>query len=134
MIRPHVGHTTECSEPWQIQFYNPAVRNILEHAKQFSHCDTASINAFPLHAQFNVKAAEYVEEAISERQSQGLFVGEGMVSCALIVQLTLLLPQVGGLNIAMTYVDGYTRYFSTSVYDLHWLCSSGRTLETGVWC
>jgi len=76
---------TECTEPWQIQFYDPAVRNILEQAKQFSYCDAASVNAFPLRVQFNTKAAEYVKEAISERQSQGLFVGEGMVSCVLVV-------------------------------------------------
>ena len=67
----------ECSEPWQIQFYEPAVRDVLEWVKQFSHCDASSVNAFPLRAQFNVKAAEYIEEAISERQSQGLFVADG---------------------------------------------------------
>ena len=71
---------TERTEPSQIQFYEPAVRDVLERAKQFSHCDASSVNAFPLRAQFNVKAAEYVEEAISERQSQGLFVAHGMVS------------------------------------------------------
>ena len=88
VIHPRVGRTaerTERTEPWQIQFYDPAVRDILERAKQFSYCDAASVNAFPLRVQFNTKAAEYVEEAISERQSQGLFVGEGMVSCVLVV-------------------------------------------------
>ena len=93
-LQPHVGDrrevssqliqpraTVERAEPWQIQFYEPAVRDILERAKQFSRCDASSINAFPLRAQFNVKAAEYVEEAISERRSQGLFVADGMVSC-----------------------------------------------------
>ena len=81
--QPRTGSTverTERTEPSQIQFYEPAVRDILERAKQFSHCDASSVNAFPLCAQFNVKAAEYVEEAISERQSQGLFVAHGMVS------------------------------------------------------
>ncbi|KAL4067075.1 hypothetical protein V8B97DRAFT_2025361 [Scleroderma yunnanense] len=43
----------------------------LAQAKQFSHCDTASINAFPLHAQFNIKATECVEE--------GLFIVNSMV-------------------------------------------------------
>jgi len=79
----HTGSTvecTECTEPSQIQFYEPAVQDVLKQAKQFSHCDASSVNAFPLRAQFNVKAAEYVEEAISERQSQGLFVAHGMVS------------------------------------------------------
>ena len=72
---------TECAEPWQIQFYEPAVQDILEWAKQFSRCDASSINAFPLCVQFNIKAAEYVEEAISERRSQGLFVADGTVLC-----------------------------------------------------
>ena len=71
---------TERTEPSQIQFYEPAVWDVLEWAKQFSHCDASSVNAFPLRVQFNVKAAEYVEEAISERQLQGLFVADGMVS------------------------------------------------------
>ena len=73
-LRPHVGdgrevsnqltqphatvEHTEHAEPWQIQFYEPAVRDILERAKQFSRCDASSINAFPLRAQFNIKAAE----------------------------------------------------------------------------
>ena len=72
---------TERSEPWQIHFYEPAVRDIIEQAKQFSHCDAASVNAFPARAQFNIKAIEYIEEAISERQSQGLFIPDGMVTC-----------------------------------------------------
>ena len=78
--QPCTGSMVERTEPLQIQFYEPAVRDVLERAKQFSHCDASSVNAFPLRAQFNVKAAEYVEEAISERQSQGLFVAHGMVS------------------------------------------------------
>ena len=119
---------TDRSEPWQIQFYDPAVRDILERAKQFSYCDAASVNAFPLRAQFNIKAAEYVEEAISERQSQGLFVGEGMVSYILIVQLMLSLSQVGGLSIATTYVDWYVRYFY-SAYDLQWHTALGGPWE-----
>ena len=96
--------------------------------RQFSYCDAASVNAFPLRAQFNIKAAEYVEEAISERQSQGLFVGEGMVSYILIVQLMLSLSQVGGLSIAMTYVDWYVRYFY-SAYDLQWHTALGGPWE-----
>ena len=71
---------SEQLEPWQIQFYEPAVHDIIKWAKQFSHCDAASVNAFPVRAQFNVKAAEYIEEAINKRQSQGLFVLDGMVT------------------------------------------------------
>ncbi|KAI5984513.1 hypothetical protein EDD15DRAFT_2375175 [Pisolithus albus] len=64
---PPVGPATQGAEPWQIQFYKPAVQDVLERAKQFSYCDAASINSFPLCAHFNIKAIEYVEEAISER-------------------------------------------------------------------
>ena len=95
--QPRTGPTverTERSEPWQIQFYEPAVRDILERAKQFSRCDASSVNAFPLRAQFNVKAAEYVEEAINERESQGLFVAEGTGTMRYIFQLTYLFPRL----------------------------------------
>lgn len=75
-MQQHVATTTQAegSEPWQIQFYEPMVHNIIKQAKQFSHCDTASINMFPLCPHFNTKALEYIEEAITERQSQGLLV------------------------------------------------------------
>ena len=78
-MQQHVATTmrAERSEPWQIQFYEPTVRDIIEWAKQFSHCDAASINMFPLHPHFNTKAPEYIEEAITERQSQGLLVPNG---------------------------------------------------------
>ena len=94
LTQPRTGPTVERSEPWQIQFYEPAVRDILERAKQFSRCDASSVNAFPLRAQFNVKAAEYVKEAISERQSQGLFVADGMGTVHQIFQLTCLFPRL----------------------------------------
>ncbi|KAI6001481.1 hypothetical protein EDD15DRAFT_2361905 [Pisolithus albus] len=74
---PPVGPATQGAEPWQIQFYKPAVQDVLECAKQFSYCEVASINSFPLRAHFNIKAIEYVEEAISERRSQGLPVTDG---------------------------------------------------------
>ena len=78
-MQQHVSTVTraERSEPWQIQFYEPAVRDIIERAKQFSHCNAASINAFPLRSHFNAKAPEYIEEAITERQSRGLLVLNG---------------------------------------------------------
>ena len=71
------GLTNEGTEPWQIHFYEPAIHDILERAKQFSHCDAASVNAFPLRVQFKNKAVEYVEEAISERCACGLLVTDG---------------------------------------------------------
>jgi hypothetical protein len=76
-VIPPINPVTEGSEPHQLQFYEPAVRDILERAKQFSHCDIASVNAFPLRSQFNDLAHEYVEEAIDEKQSRGLFVPDG---------------------------------------------------------
>ncbi|KAF8548218.1 hypothetical protein OG21DRAFT_1489571 [Imleria badia] len=67
-----IGPATDGAELWQIQFYKPAVQDVLEHAKQFSHWDAASVNAFPLCSNFNTQAIEYVEEAISERKSHSL--------------------------------------------------------------
>ncbi|KIJ57495.1 hypothetical protein HYDPIDRAFT_35056 [Hydnomerulius pinastri MD-312] len=38
----------DSADPFQMQFYKLAAHDIIERAKQFSHCDAASINAFPL--------------------------------------------------------------------------------------
>ena len=73
------GPATEGAEPWQIQFYKPAVQDILERAKQFSHCNAASVNAFPPRSHFNTQALEYVEEVISERISRGLPISDGTI-------------------------------------------------------
>ncbi|KAI5982361.1 hypothetical protein EDD15DRAFT_2377861 [Pisolithus albus] len=61
---PPVGPATQGAEPWQIQFYKPAVQDVLKRAKQFSYCDVASINSFPLHAHFNIKAIEYQHSSL----------------------------------------------------------------------
>lgn len=75
--RSHVGSTAECADPSQLQFYEPAVRDIIERAKQFSRCDAASINAFPHRTEFNKHASEYVEEAVHEREARSLIVPLG---------------------------------------------------------
>ena len=62
-----VNSATERSEPWQLQYYDPPTRDVIEHAKQFSHCDAASIDPFPICVAFNTKAVEYIDEAIAER-------------------------------------------------------------------
>ena len=67
-------------DPSQLNFYPPVVRDIIERAKQFSHCDLASINSFPLRPHFKTKASEYVNKAIAERRNLGLLVPEGKVS------------------------------------------------------
>ncbi|KAF8546902.1 hypothetical protein OG21DRAFT_1527525 [Imleria badia] len=72
-----VGPTTHGTKLWQIQFYKPAVQEILDHAKEFSHCDAASMNTFPLRTQFNTLAIEYMEEAVRERRSRSLSVSNG---------------------------------------------------------
>ena len=74
---PSAGHSMECSELWQLQYYDPPTRDVIECAKQFSHCDAASINSFPVRAEFNSMALEYVNEAIAEHQSHGLIISEG---------------------------------------------------------
>ena len=65
------------ADPSQLQSYPPAVRDIIECAKQFSHCDIASVNLFPLRPDFNHKAVEYINEAIAERRSRGLPIPDG---------------------------------------------------------
>ncbi|KAI6028250.1 hypothetical protein EDC04DRAFT_2899001 [Pisolithus marmoratus] len=74
---PPVGPAIQGAKPWQIQFYKPVVQDVLKCMKQFSYCNMASINSFPLHVHFNIKAIEYVEEAISKRQSKGLPITDG---------------------------------------------------------
>ncbi|KAF8449208.1 hypothetical protein L210DRAFT_3640832 [Boletus edulis BED1] len=68
---------TERSEPWHLQHYDPPTCDVIEHAKQFSHCDAASINPFPAHPPFNSKAIEYIDEVIAEHRARGLIVSEG---------------------------------------------------------
>ena len=65
------------AEPWQLQYYNPPTRDIIERAKQYFRCDAASINSFPVHNAFDTKAIEYIDEAISERQMRHLVISEG---------------------------------------------------------
>ena len=57
-----VGKVTECTEPWQLQYYDPPTCDVIERAKQFSHCDAASINPFPNRAAFNMQAVEYIND------------------------------------------------------------------------
>ncbi|KAI6030144.1 hypothetical protein EDC04DRAFT_2898662 [Pisolithus marmoratus] len=61
----------------QLQFYSPSVHDILEHAKQISHCDLVAVNSFPLHADFSHKASEYIVKAIVECHSKGLLIPDG---------------------------------------------------------
>ncbi|KAI6041977.1 hypothetical protein EDC04DRAFT_2601282 [Pisolithus marmoratus] len=61
----------------QLQFYPPSVCDIIEHAKQISHCDIAAVNSFPLHVDFNSKASEYMVKAIAEHCSKGLLIPDG---------------------------------------------------------
>lgn len=64
-------------DPSQLHFYPPAVRDIIERAKQFSHCDLTSINSFPMCPQFNAKASKYINEAIVECRRRGLVIPDG---------------------------------------------------------
>ena len=70
----------ENADPSQLQYYPPAVRDIIERVKQFSHCDIASVNSFPLRPDFNQKAVEYINEAIAKRRGHGLPIPDGKYS------------------------------------------------------
>ncbi|KIJ13947.1 hypothetical protein PAXINDRAFT_156328 [Paxillus involutus ATCC 200175] len=65
------GTIPDNNDPSQLQFYAPSIRDIIERAKQFSHCDITSANSFPLCPDFNNKAVEYMNEAIAECHSRG---------------------------------------------------------------
>lgn len=95
---------TEGADPCQLQFYEPAFRDIIERAKQFSHCDAAAVNSFPHRSEFNKNASEYIEEAIQERRSHGLFIPEGMYlrSCRANAYHSI---QAIGLSILLTYAN-----------------------------
>ena len=71
------GILADNADPSQLHSYPPAVRDVIERAKQFSHCDIASINSFPFRQDFNETAVEYINEAIAERHSRGLSVPDG---------------------------------------------------------
>jgi len=66
------------SDPSHLQFYTPSVRDIIECTKQISYCDITSVNSFPLCADFNHKAPEYINEAIAECRSRGLQIPDSM--------------------------------------------------------
>ena len=74
------GVLADDADPSQLQSYSPAVRDIIKCAKQFSHCDIASINSFLLRPDFNRKAVKYINEATAKRLNQGLSVPEGKFS------------------------------------------------------
>ncbi|KAF8546282.1 hypothetical protein OG21DRAFT_1491387 [Imleria badia] len=65
-IELQVGPTAERAELWQLGYYDLLARDVIECAKQLSHCDAASINLFPAQPTFNSKAIEYIDEAITE--------------------------------------------------------------------
>lgn len=67
----------ERAEPWQLQYYDPPTRDVIDRAKQFSHCDAASINPFPIRTTFDTKVVEYIDEAITERRARGLIISDG---------------------------------------------------------
>lgn len=85
-----VGPATEHSDPWQLHFYDPSTRDVIERAKQFSHCDSASIDPFPIRASFNTKAVEYIDEAIAERRARGLIITDGKFCILTVVFVQLI--------------------------------------------
>jgi len=82
----HPLHTTSVSgimpnnnsDLSQLQHYTPPICDIIECAKQISHCDLASVNSFLLCADFNRKVVEYINEAIAEHCSRHSLIPQGM--------------------------------------------------------
>ncbi|KAF8558083.1 hypothetical protein OG21DRAFT_1519960 [Imleria badia] len=75
---PHVASKqSKNANPSQLHFYPLAIRDVIECAKQISHCNLASINSFPLCPHLNAKSSNYVNEAIAERHNRGLAIPTG---------------------------------------------------------
>ncbi|KAF8551902.1 hypothetical protein OG21DRAFT_1524149 [Imleria badia] len=58
--------------------YNLATCDVIKRTKQCLHCDAASIDLFTVCTTFNLKAIEYIDEAITEHQSFGLIISDAM--------------------------------------------------------
>lgn len=110
-----VGPATERLDPWQLHFYDPPTRDVIERAKQFSHCDAASVDPFPIRALFNTKAVEYIDEAIAERRARGLIISEGKLFSTVLSVSTDRNFQVGGHIIHRTLRDSYVPLYPHNV-------------------
>ena len=96
------------SDPSHLQHYTLPVHDIIECAKQISHCDIAAVNSFPLHADFNCKAVEYVNEAIAERRLQGLLIPQGMWHSLMSIEADIITHKGWWLQ----YTSGITKLVS----------------------
>ena len=66
------GHPTKlCSYP-------PKFREVIERAKQLGQCAAAATDPFPSRSSFvNEKSAQYITEAIAEREEKDIFIPAG---------------------------------------------------------
>ena len=130
---PQVSPAMEGTDPWQLQYYDPPTHDIIKRAKQFSHCDAASINAFPVCANFNLKALEYIEEAIAEQQSQGLQISEGKFTFEMWLYTELSFTRLVATTLIWRNSIG-TVHHSLLPTNINTTISYGRTCATGVQC
>ena len=104
-LRP-IGPATEGAEPWQMQYYDPSTRDIIERAKQFSHCDAASISAFPLRPAFNGQSCRVHRGSNCRTSTPQLHISEGKSGwCDSCPNSTDRFMQVGGRNILRALPD-----------------------------
>jgi len=63
--------------PTKLRSYPPKFREIIEHAKQLAQC-AAAMDPFPSRTSFiSEKSAQYITEAIAEREEKGIFIPAG---------------------------------------------------------
>lgn len=64
--------------PTKLRSYPPKFREIIERAKQLAQCGAAAMDPFPSRASFiNEKSAQYIAEAIAEREEKGVIIPAG---------------------------------------------------------
>ena len=122
----------ENADPSQLQSYPPAVRDIIERAKQFSHCDIASVNSFPLRLDFNQKAVEYINKAIAEQRGCGLPVPDGNYSTTRNVTTNPDFRQQDGGHNIQPISQNLCVIMPLIFFFLSLSSSSGKTSVTGV--
>ncbi|KAI6021254.1 hypothetical protein EDC04DRAFT_2607232 [Pisolithus marmoratus] len=72
---------TEGAEPWQLQYYDPSAHDIIDRAKQFSHCDAPSttLRKQSLSIEHDTSTFQRVGGHIMQQESPGyLFLKDGI--------------------------------------------------------
>ena len=86
---------------------------------------------FPVRANFNLKALEYIEEAIAERQSRGLQISEGKFTFETWLYTELSFTRLVATTLIWRNLTG-TVCHSLLPTNINTTISYGRTCATGI--